>query len=72
MEIYEDEWTPQSKRKKIDPIEEAKELAIKEIQNEVSKEIGEIEQPTVLLDKTPTRMIPYSSLEFTFPLIPNP
>ena len=65
MEIYEEDPTPQSKRYKNDPTKEAKTLSLREIKTKVSKEIGEIERPTMLLSKTPTRMMPYPSLEFT-------
>ena len=59
--------THQAKKKRIDPTEEGNKLAIKEIEIEVSKEIGEVDKPTILLGKTTTRMIPYPSLDFTVP-----
>ena len=37
MEIDQDDQTPQAKRKRINSIEEAKELYLKEIDAEISK-----------------------------------
>ena len=67
MEIDQDDQTPQAKRKRIDSIEEAKELDLNEIDVEVSKQVDEIDKKTNFLGKTLTILIPYPSLDFIVP-----
>ena len=63
MEIDQDDQTPQAKRKRIDSVEEAKELYLKEIDVEVSKQVDEIDKKTNFWGKTLTILIPYPSSE---------
>ena len=51
MQIDQYGQTPQAKRKRIDSIEEAKELDLKEIDVEVSKQVDEIDKQAKFLGK---------------------
>ena len=67
MENDQDDQTPQAKRQRIDLVEEAKELDLKEIDVEVSKQVDEIEMKTNFLGKTLTILIPYTFLDCIVP-----
>ena len=65
MDIDKKEHMPQSKSTRIDPVDESKALEVKEIEAEVSKEVGEVEKQEVFQGRPPTRFTPYPLLEFT-------
>ena len=64
MEIDQKEQTLQAKKARNDPTEIDKAWPEKEIEEEVSREVGEMNKEAITQGNPPTRFMPYPSLQF--------